>query len=75
VAFDAASEVLPGALTTNPGGNGHVVARDAFPIGTRRLDGVVKPAASGGYNTIQPCPTTPSATIVCSFCSGSPVLR
>jgi hypothetical protein len=41
VAFDATSEVSLGTLTTNPAGNGHVVVRDAFPVGTRAAGSVV----------------------------------
>ncbi len=41
VAFDATSGVSLGALTTNPAGNGHVVLRDAFPVGTRAAGNVV----------------------------------
>jgi hypothetical protein len=41
VAFDASSEVSLGTLTTNPAGNGHAFATDAFPAGTRGAGNVV----------------------------------
>lgn len=41
VAFNASSEVSLGTLATNPAGNGHLFATDAFPVGTRGAGNVV----------------------------------
>ncbi|HEX9821369.1 MAG TPA: hypothetical protein VGD07_17345 [Methylomirabilota bacterium] len=41
VSFDATEEVSIGTLTTNPAGNGHLHARDAFPVDTRATGNVV----------------------------------
>lgn len=41
VGTDGATEVPIGTFTTNPAGNGHLIARDAFPSGTRGVGLVV----------------------------------
>jgi hypothetical protein len=41
VAFDASTEVSLGTLVTNPAGNGHVLLRDAFPVGAHGTGNVV----------------------------------
>jgi hypothetical protein len=41
VGFDGLTEVLVGALTTNPAGNGHTIVRDFFPVGTFGVGNVI----------------------------------
>jgi hypothetical protein len=41
VGFDATAEVAVGTLTTNPAGNGHVIVRDVFAVGTRGVGQVI----------------------------------
>jgi len=41
VGADATTEVPVGTLTTNPAGNGHLIARDVFPVGARGVGHVI----------------------------------
>jgi hypothetical protein len=41
VSFDGTMEVSLGMLTTNPAGNGHLIGRDVFAVGTRATGNVV----------------------------------
>jgi hypothetical protein len=41
VGADATTEVPVGTLTTNPAGNGHLIARDVFPVGARGVGHII----------------------------------